>query len=96
MGKISTFLTFPHISINFCYISVDFPYFCPHFQLQVRSGGRLNMLKLKAGFPAHQGNQGNQGKIFYIFPVREKSGNLIKMPKIREKSGNFDFPKTQK
>ena len=49
-----------------------------------------------SGFPAHQGNQGNQGKIFYIFPVREKSGNLIKMPKIREKSGNFDFPKTQK
>ena len=48
---------------------------------------------LITGFPDHQGNQ---GKIFYIFPVREKSGNLIKMPKIREKSGNFDFPKTQK
>ena len=39
---------------------------------------------------------GKSGKIFYIFPVREKSGNLIKMPKIRDKSGNFDFPKTQK
>ncbi len=38
------------------------------------------------GFPAHQ------GKLFYIFPVREKSGNLRKMPQIREKSGNFDWP----
>ena len=44
------------------------------------------------GFPAHQGNQGNQGKLFYFFPVREKSGNWKKMPQIREKSGNFDWP----
>ena len=25
-------------------------------------------------------------------PIREKSGNLRKMPQIREKSGNFDWP----
>ena len=33
-----------------------------------------------------------QGKLFYFFPVREKSGNVRKMPHIREKSGNFDWP----
>ena len=48
------------------------------------------------GFPAHQGYQGNQGKLFYFFPVREKSGNLKKMPQIREKPGNFDWPKNRK
>ena len=38
------------------------------------------------------------GKIIfnYFFPVREKSGNLRKMPQIREKSGNFDWPKNRK
>ena len=36
------------------------------------------------------GNQGNQGKLEGIFPVREKSGNLAFSSKIREKSGNFD------
>ena len=50
----------------------------------------------KSGFPAHQGNQGNQGKLFYFFPVREKARNLKKMPQIREKSGNFDWPKNRK
>ena len=34
-------------------------------------------------FPAHQ------GKLFYFY--REKSGNLRKMPQIREKLGNFDW-----
>ena len=36
------------------------------------------------------GNQGNQGKLKDIFPVREKSGKLANFQKIREKSGNFD------
>ena len=38
------------------------------------------------------GNQGNQGKLKDIFPVREKSGKLAIFQKIREKSGNFDQP----
>ena len=42
------------------------------------------------GFPAHLGNR---GKLFNFFPVREKTENLKKMPQIREKSGNFDWPK---
>ena len=42
--------------------------------------------KQTAGFPAYQGNQ---GKLFYSFPVREKSWNLRKMPQIREKVREF-------
>ena len=42
--------------------------------------------------PTTSGNQGNQGKLEGIFPVREKSGNLAFSSKIREKSGNFDDP----
>ena len=45
--------------------------------------------------PSQPGNQGKPGKRLSIFPVREKSGNLGKVPEIREKSGNFvwaDFP----
>jgi hypothetical protein len=45
--------------------------------------------------PSQPGNQGKPGKRLSLFPVREKSGNLGKVPEIREKSGNFvwaDFP----
>ena len=55
--------------------------------------GLYSIILKSPGFPGHQGNQ---GKLFYFFPVREKSGNLKKMPLIREKSGNFDWPKNRK
>ena len=32
--------------------------------------------------PTASGNQGNQGKLKGIFPVREKSGNLVFFPKM--------------
>ena len=39
------------------------------------------------GFPATQGNQGNQGIWVSVFPVRENSGNLRKTANLRENSG---------
>ena len=42
-----------------------------------------------SGFTARQRNQ---GKLFYFFPVRERSGNLKKMAQMWEQSGNFDWP----
>ena len=50
------------------------------------------LLLIDTGFPA---DQGIQGKLFYFFPVREKSGNLIKIPQIREKSGNLIKPRNK-
>ena len=41
--------------------------------------------------PTLSGNQGKPGKRFFTFPVMEKSGNFIKIPKIQEQSGNFYF-----
>ena len=38
VGKNSTFLNFPQISISFSYFSSNFPHFCPHFGPQ---GGRV-------------------------------------------------------
>ena len=41
--------------------------------------------------PTLSGNQGKPGKRFFTFPVMEKSGNFIKIPKIREKLGFLYF-----
>ena len=51
--------------------------------IQNQSRGRVSTLS---------GNQGNQGKLEDIFPVREKSRNLAFFLKIKEKSGIFDHP----
>lgn len=50
---------------------------------------------ITSGFPANLEIRENLEKRLSFFPVKEKSGNLGKIPEIREKSGNFvwsDFP----
>lgn len=42
-----------------------------------------------AGYPLIREIGESQGNFFYLFPLRAKSWNMVKLPEIREKSRNF-------